>query len=243
MNLIIDIGNTNTKVILFEKEEIIRNDRYDFFDEKDLQYYFVKYHIKAAIVSSVGIDESKLIKTLEKNCSTIKFDHNTLLPVKNRYRTPETLGKDRIAAAVGAEHEFKGSNILIIDAGTCVTYDIVSDKGEYLGGAIAPGKNMRFKAMHAFTERLPLILQSDTSPVIGDDTKNSIIAGVNNGIICEVDGMITFYKELFENLIVIVTGGDMNYFDNKLKSNIFARSNVVALGLNKILRYHFEENN
>jgi len=241
MNLVIDIGNTNTKVVIFDKENIIRNDRYATFDKDDLQYYFMKYSIKYAIISSVGINEQSLVEELKNYCDVLEFDHTTLLPIKNRYATPKTLGKDRLAAVVGAWDEFKERNILVIDAGSCITYDIITNKGEYRGGAISPGLNMRFKALNTFTQRLPLITIADASPTIGDDTKSSITAGVLNGTVYEMDGMISTYKELFENIVVIITGGDMNYFDKKLKSNIFARSNIVTLGLNKILKYNFEE--
>ncbi len=162
----------------------------------------------------------------------------TKVPLINRYKTPETLGKDRLALAVGAVTKFPGENILAIDAGTTITYEFITNNNEYLGGAISPGIKMRFKALNNFTGKLPLITEIETDHLIGHDTKTSIQSGVLNGVIKEIDGIIDEYKNRFGALKVLVTGGDYIYFVKKLKNSIFATPNLVLEGLNKILIFN-----
>jgi type III pantothenate kinase len=166
------------------------------------------------------------------------LDHKLPLPIKNNYGTPETLGVDRIAAVCGAQQIFPFQNCLVIDAGTCVTFDIIDKDGVYYGGAISPGMHMRFKAVHTFTARLPLISPVPEAKLIGDSTETSIQSGVINGMAAEMVGIIQRYQVKFNDLRVILCGGDTLFFENKLKASIFASPELVLVGLNSILIYN-----
>jgi type III pantothenate kinase len=168
----------------------------------------------------------------------IPLSFQTPVPFTNRYKSPVTLGKDRIAAVAGAVSQFPGRNVLVIDAGTCITYDFINDRGEYFGGAISPGIRMRFKAMNTFTGKLPLIEPEEFDGFIGTTTGESMQSGVYNGISAEINGFITQYMDNFDDLVVIITGGDHQFLHNKLKISIFAAPDLVLLGLNEIFDYN-----
>lgn len=174
----------------------------------------------------------------------MELNEKTKLPLKNRYKTPGTLGKDRLATAVGANYLFPSRNVLAIDAGTCIKYDFVNSKNEYLGGAISPGLDMRFKALHHFTAHLPQLKKMKTANVnlIGRTTRDSILSGVQNGAIAEISGMIKCYQDKYENVHVILTGGDSVFIRTLVseKNRIFAAPDLTLLGLNVILNYNNE---
>jgi type III pantothenate kinase len=151
------------------------------------------------------------------------------------YATPTTLGVDRIAGVCGAKHMSPKTNVLVIDAGTCITYDFLDRDGNFLGGGISPGLMMRFNAVHNFTARLPLVPLVEIAPLIGDSTETCIQSGVINGLIEELGGIISLYRQKFEGLAVILSGGDARFFENKLKGSIFAVPELVLSGLNSIL--------
>lgn len=195
--------------------------------------------LNQAILSSVKPVDEELIRFLSQNFQLfIELDHHTPLPIENLYETPETLGKDRIAAAVGANELFPGQNILIIDAGTAITYDVVSEKNEFLGGNISPGLQMRFKALNQFTGKLPLINYSDEFQLIGRNTEEAIRAGVQNGILYEIERTIETFNRNYENLQIVMTGGDSIFFDKKLNYSIFVHFNLTLIGLNRILEHN-----
>lgn len=195
--------------------------------------------LNQAILSSVKPVEEELIRFLSQNFQLfIELDHHTPLPIENLYETPETLGKDRIAAAVGANELFPGQNILIIDAGTAITYDVVSEKNEFLGGNISPGLQMRFKALNQFTGKLPMINYSDEFQLIGRNTEEAIRAGVQNGILYEIERTIETFNRNYENLQIVMTGGDSIFFDKKLNYSIFVHFNLTLIGLNRILEHN-----
>ena len=195
--------------------------------------------LNQAILSSVKPVDEELIRFLSQNFQLfIELDHHTPLPIENLYETPETLGKDRIAAAVGANELFPGQNILIIDAGTAITYDVVSEKNEFLGGNISPGLQMRFKALNQFTGKLPLINYSDEFQLIGSNTEEAIRAGVQNGILYEIERTIETFNRNYENLQIVMTGGDSIFFDKKLNYSIFVHFNLTLIGLNRILEHN-----
>jgi type III pantothenate kinase len=166
----------------------------------------------------------------------------TPLPIKNNYATPKSLGKDRLAAAVGAWSLFPNQNSLSIDVGTAIKFDLINQASEYIGGSISPGISLRFQSLHNFTAKLPLVQYKNSHPLIGFDTETSILSGVLNGINSEIDGLIELYKVQYPDLKIILSGGDSIYFENNLKSNIFAVSNLVQIGLNEILIFN-ETNN
>jgi len=168
----------------------------------------------------------------------IELDHLTDLPIENLYETPETLGKDRLAAAIGANELFPDQNLLVIDAGTAITYDLVSEKNQFIGGNISPGLEMRFKALNHFTGKLPLVSYSDVFQPIGKNTIDAIRAGVQNGILYEIEQCIDAFNRNYQNLRIIMTGGDSNFFDKKLNYSIFVNFNLTLIGLNRILEHN-----
>ncbi len=237
MNLIVDIGNTFVKLAVFEGNNLIELTQEEHLSTSIIDQYFSKYAIKSGAFSSVrasGEEESLL-----KKYNFLKLTHLTPLPLQNHYKTPETLGVDRLAAVVGAKSFLKDIDLLIIDIGTCITYDFINSKNEYLGGAIAPGFQMRFKALHHFTEKLPLIsFSKEKLKTTGDTTESSIVSGVYSGMKNEIEGTINDYLSQYETLKIVVTGGDINLFDLEPKNRIFADEFLVLKGLNEILNYN-----
>ena len=184
-------------------------------------------------------------------CPVIRFDKSTPLPLEVNYRTPGTLGSDRIAAAVGAwgeapgrnrlaaavgaASEAPGQNLLVIDAGSAITIDFVGKDGKYNGGNIAPGIKMRLRALHEYTSRLPMVDKEGDTPTIGYDTETAIRSGVLNGICHEIEGYINEFKQKYCDVLVFLTGGDEKPLKNRIKNCIFADKYLVAKGLNRIL--------
>jgi type III pantothenate kinase len=241
MRLILDFGNTYQKCALFEGNELIAFERFENISLEKLKTFTAgKQKPQSAILSSVIHTKKEIIRWLKSNFHFILFDHNTPIPIKNRYGTPDTLGRDRLAAAIGAAAHFPGEDVLSIDTGTAIKFDFVNKNGEYLGGSIAPGLWLRFKALHTFTDKLPLIAYSEQHPLIGDSTQSSILSGVMNGAIAEVNGLIEHYQELYPGLKIVLTGGESIYFEKSIKSNIFADSKLVIKGLNEILKFNEE---
>ncbi|MGE5423944.1 MAG: type III pantothenate kinase, partial [Syntrophothermus sp.] len=154
--------------------------------------------------------------------------------------TPDTLGRDRIAAATGGQSLFPGHDVLVINAGTCITYDFVTGNREYAGGSISPGMMMRFRALHTFTGKLPLLSPDETEILTGNSTESSIQSGVMEGITAEMEGITGKYRSLYPELKVVLSGGDLNYFVNRLKINIFAFPNIVIQGLHQILKFNVD---
>jgi type III pantothenate kinase len=166
------------------------------------------------------------------------LSEKTPLPIINSYKTPLTLGKDRLAAVAGASVLYPEKDILVFDAGTCLTIDFINSDKEYIGGRISPGIEMRYNALHTFTDKLPLIKSKKNTLVIGNDTKTSIICGVQQGILAEVKAIISDYKSQNTDTVFVFTGGDSFYFEKELKNSIFANPNLVLIGLNEILDYN-----
>ena len=193
--------------------------------------------IASAIISSVGRLSKKDVG-LFKDLEVLELNSRTKVPFKNSYKTPETLGVDRIALVSASVDQFPGNNVLIIDAGTCITYDFITDKNEYLGGAISPGIRLRYKTLNNLTANLPLLETDQPKTIIGDSTESSIHSGVVFGVIKEIDGVIDQYIQEYPDLTVILTGGDAKFLSNQLKNSIFANSNFLLEGLNFILDYN-----
>ncbi|MDF1550326.1 MAG: type III pantothenate kinase [Bacteroidales bacterium] len=244
MNLIVDIGNSLTKLFVFEQGEIIHNSQFDEMTEKEIVSIFRSYQkISHCIISSVkNLKEDHLKLIQNKLKSVIFLDNKTILPISNNYKSPETLGKDRIAAIVGAYNIFPEQHVLVVDAGTAITFDFINNMGVYNGGNISPGLSMRFKALNQFTERLPLLKPKENEKFMGENTHEAIIAGVQNGIIFEIETYIDKFLEQYPDLKVILTGGDTFFFAHKLKNRIFAKPFLVAIGLNRILLDNVKEN-
>ncbi|MCF8453895.1 MAG: type III pantothenate kinase [Pedobacter sp.] len=239
MNLCVDQGNTSTKAGVFNNSELI--DTFVFHADltNEIKHLKSRYKIEHVIYSTVIEAETSLIDVLKSGCSNFIFlSHETPVPVEIRYGTPETLGKDRLAAIVGAAYLKPHTDLLVIDAGTAVTYDFIDAEGRYFGGNIAPGVHMRARALHEFTGKLPLISPDEVSDFLGNDTRTAIAGGVVYGVALEIDGYIDRLLLKYPKLFTFLTGGSSFYFDNKLKNRIFADKNLVLTGLNRILQYN-----
>jgi len=239
MNLIIDAGNTRVKIAVFENSKLIHNESISIENIVDKTIELIKkFKCKNAIISSVGSVKKSQIVKLKTKISLIELNFTTKTPFLNKYSTPKTLGVDRIALVSSAISKFPRQNVLIIDAGTCITYDFIDSKGCYFGGAISPGLNMRYKALNLFTDKLPLLQPEYASNLIGNSTELSIHSGVTNGLINEIDSFVSQYKEKNRDLTVVLTGGDTNFLANRLKNGIFANPFFLMEGLNTILKYN-----
>lgn len=232
----IDIGNTLSKVGIFEGELLLNNVTFKNEDLIGIKEYVLDKQAEYIILSSVAKSSDELVTILKDLAPIILLSHETPLPFSNNYKTPQTLGMDRVAGIAGALHFYPKTNCLVIDAGTCITYDFVSKQGIYKGGSISPGLHMRLKAMHEYTGKLPLLDYEVIEDWIGKDTQTSMLTGVIWGMVNEINGFITRYDEAFGDLKVIITGGDAPKFVKHLKNNVFAEPNLLLFGLNKILK-------
>lgn len=233
MLLTIDVGNSRIKVAVFEQDKLIElfvlssNDAAVFFAE-----IFIKYpKIDQAIYSSVGKLDENVLLSIQERVKTRVVNHTIKFPFQSQYATPATLGIDRMVLAAGATLQYPNTNRLVIDAGTCITYDFITQENQYLGGAISPGISLRYKSLNDYTSQLPLLEKEDSVFLIGNSTKNSIHSGVINGLILEIDGFISQYFHKYQDLTVILTGGDAEFLAKRLKNPIFANSNFLLESL------------
>ncbi|MBX2961704.1 MAG: type III pantothenate kinase [Cyclobacteriaceae bacterium] len=236
MNLVIDSGNSSTKVAIFEHERL--TEKHVFTSSSELKSYLSNAKATNAIVSSVKEDMDEMLSWVAHATHKIKLQHQLPLPVTIRYSTPQTLGLDRIASVCGAIQLFPAQDTLVIDAGTCITYDFVDAHKNYPGGGISPGLAMRFNAVHTFTAKLPLTKPMEYPELIGSTTEQCIQSGIVLGTIDELNGVIERYRIKYPHLQVILCGGDTSFFENKLKASIFACPNLVLIGLNCILLHN-----
>jgi len=236
INLVVDSGNTATKVAIFNQHELL--EKRSFMEEASLKEFLAAAEVDNCIISSVNIPANILQQWAIHPKQKFVLTSSLPLPITVQYATPQTLGVDRIAGVCGAWHLFPGSNNLVIDAGTCVTYDFIDEKGNYWGGGISPGMNMRFEALHTFTARLPLVKPANNPMLIGNSTETSIQSGIIYGLATEIDGIIGQYTEKYPQLKVILCGGDASFFENRLKASIFASPELVLIGLNSILNHN-----
>ncbi|MCT4590800.1 MAG: type III pantothenate kinase [Carboxylicivirga sp.] len=240
MNLVIDRGNTQVKIGIFDQCQLIHSDYFNFLDEKIIKDLTKRFSITRIIVSTVVQERhNELIDNLAKVTShIIELDSSTSLPFTWNYQTKSTMGKDRLAAVAGAIGLYPNTNLLVIDAGTAITYELINSKHEFLGGNISPGMTIRYKALNEFTSKLPLLSASDETPLIGQSTKEAIQAGVQNGVLFEIQGLINELSSQYPSIKTIITGGDAEFFARKLKNPIFVHPNLVLIGLNRILEYN-----
>lgn len=245
MNLVLDLGNTYGKIAVCDDKRVIESATYEKISSREIAYFHTRYkELTGVIISSVVNYSREIIDylgNLYQIC--IELDQSTSIPLVNQYRTPDTLGYDRIAAAVGAYTIYPKTNVLVIDAGTAITYDIVTSEGEFIGGNISPGLEIRFKSLNKYTNRLPhLDRPDDKPPLVGSSTKVAIQSGIVNGLLFEMDGFIESISQEYPQLQVVLTGGDANYFVGKLKSSIFVDLNLNLIGLNRILEHNASKN-
>jgi type III pantothenate kinase len=239
MLLAIDVGNTRIKGAVFEGDTLVE---YVFFQpDKVMENFeiFFKKHPKVShlVVSSVGKALEIDFEKLSKSISVHFISHEDLFPFQNKYATPKTVGIDRLVLATGATLLFPFSNRLIIDAGTCVTYDFIDAQNNYWGGAISPGLRLRYESLHQFTSKLPLLTKEEPINFIGNTTDQSIHSGVVNGLIYEMEGFISQYQMKNEKFTIILTGGDADFLAKRLKNTIFANSNFLLESLNQFFQY------
>lgn len=238
INASIDFGNTRIKIGLFSNEGLLEIFRVGtLYETAEL---LTANSVQNAIVSSVTVSNTEISHELNFLKSLLFLDYKTPLPIKNNYKTPNTLGYDRIAAAVGANLRFPNQNCLIIDMGTAIKYDLVSADNAFEGGIISLGRKMRFSALHTFTKKLPLLDTVEIPELVGDSTESCMTSGVINGIAAEINGIIDEYIKKLK-LTLLICGGDAPYFETKIKYPTFAAPNLVLEGLNRILQYNVTE--
>ena len=241
MNLCIDQGNSSLKIGIFDGDELMHSDQHPAANRGYIRQLIQDFSVKNCIVASSGkLPEFVFSEMEEADVHCLQLSHATSLPITNAYKTPETLGKDRLAAVVGAFSLKPYMDILVIDAGTAITYDFLDAKGVYHGGNIAPGLEMRARALHEFTHQLPLVELIENDIFLGNDTRSAIINGILYGAVFEIDGYIERLLLNYPKLSVFLTGGSSNYFDGKLKNRTFAVKNLVLTGLNRILNFNVQ---
>ncbi|WP_028887819.1 type III pantothenate kinase [Tenacibaculum ovolyticum] len=239
MNLIIDVGNTRVKVAVFELntiKDVFTFKRLEIIPE--LKKIMNNFSVSASIISSVVTFSDKTQQELVHLLNPVFLNSETKVPFNNLYESPKTLGVDRIALISAAITKYPNKNVLVIDAGTCMTFDFVNKEKEYLGGAISPGIVMRYKALNSFTSKLPLLETKEITNFIGVNTNTSIHSGVINGVCNEITGVISQYKSKYKYLTIVLTGGDTYFLAKQLKSGIFAHPNFVLEGLHTVLTYN-----
>lgn len=245
-NLVIDIGNTLTKVAVFNQDEIIFSDQSSGLSQNIVYQIKEKHQPQNLIISTVREDLELNVEALKNDFNYIRFDQQSETPIKNYYKSKATLGLDRLAAVIGAQKIYPNQSVLVIDAGTCITYDVINDKGEYYGGSISAGIEMRFKAMHQFTSKLPLVVFDESfEESFGSDTPSAIGSGVINGVVYEVEGFINQQLKTNPNTKIILCGGNSAFFESRFKNSIFAHlilhePNLVLIGLNTVVNYQHD---
>lgn len=242
LNLILDIGTTYIKIAIFSKSEMLFRESLPEISPEYISTIAGNFPgIRNSIISSVRKRDVSLLEYLNKDFEfTIELSEKTPLPVKNQYRSPATLGYDRLAAVVGANTMFPGTNILVVDIGSALTIDFINSANEYHGGNISPGMMMRYRALHEFTSNLPLEYPNDSQEFMGSDTPGAIISGVQNGLILELEGYINRFSEKKKGLKVILTGGDAEFFAEKISFKVITDPNLTLKGLNRILEYNLK---
>ena len=243
-NLIIDIGNTFTKIAVFDNDELLLTEHFTTLSINTINTFFNAYFIDKAIISSVKRDKEEWQTALQQQTQLIYFSASMTTDIHNHYATPQTLGLDRLAAVTGAKYLYPNNNNLVIDGGTCITYDYVDTEGNYFGGSISPGLTMRYNALNYYTSALPVVnADAGFNTGYGNSTITAIQSGVQNGIKYELTGFIEQYTKNEQQLNIILTGGDSIFFDTLLKNSIFApyikiEPHLVLKGLNAAIQKH-----
>jgi len=236
MNIVIDAGNTLTKIGIFENDTLKR--KQVFNRDEGLDKFLQETPTENILVSSVTPGAPQLLAWSTASGKRLILGAKLPLPIVNDYGTPETLGVDRLAAACGAQFLFPRRDCLVIDAGTCINYEFINKEGHYLGGAISPGVQMRFEAMHHHTARLPLAPVVKSPQLVGRSTIECLQSGVMNGVLEEMKGTISRYSAQYPGVRVILCGGDAHFFENDINPSIFVAPDLVLIGLNSILLHN-----
>ncbi|UZR92632.1 type III pantothenate kinase [Chondrinema litorale] len=233
MNLVIDVGNTRLKAGIFQSGELV--EIWESSDKEEISAFLKKKKPANTIICKVNNQFDDILEYICSDSDVYHLTPETQLPIINTYKSPKTLGMDRLAAVTGAYALYPEKNNLVVDLGTCITYDFITSDGKYLGGGISPGMKMRFNAMHKFTNALPMVEIDQAPDLIGYDTQTCMKSGVFHGVRLELEGIIREYREKFVQINVIFCGGDAKFFESSIKATIFVNQHLTLQGLNKIL--------
>ncbi len=243
MNLVIDIGNTRSKIGLFQENTLVEQAIWTHWALADLQRYGNQSGVRNVLFSTVAAPDPAMREGLEDDFNVLELTHETALPFNNLYGTPKTLGKDRLAGVAGAQALYPGQNCLVVDCGTCIKYDLITAEADYRGGNIAPGLRMRIQAMHHFTARLPEVPMEMPEKEIGDSTQTALQNGAIRGAVLEIEGFVQLFERQATPLQTILTGGDAAFllpFLTVHNPGILYQPDLTIFGLNHILRHHFQ---
>ena len=238
MNLVLDIGNSRVKCAVFEKNKCIEKAIWETLSLETLKEKCAAYQIKNAIVYASGIEPEDVKNYLDAHFKVIRLTHETPIPIKNNYATPETLGKDRLAGVIAAHFLFPTQACLVVDAGSALTFNFLDAAACFQGGSISPGLKMRYKALNHFTARLPLLnfVNTISDEIIGRDTISAMTIGVQQGFVSEVEGLVKKYKKKYGAFQLILTGGDGTFLNDNIKiKNKYYERDLVLIGLNRII--------
>ena len=240
MLLAIDVGNTQIKLAVFEQDTLIDKKKISNSDwKKEVENTLLFFsEIKNIVVASVGNLQKQDFFGIKEGVQVFFITQESKFPFQNQYITLKTLGIDRMVLAAGAVLQFPNQNRLVIDAGTCITYDFVDATNNYLGGAISPGIRLRYESLHKYTSKLPLLSLKQPKGVLGDSTEECIHSGIINGVTSEIDGFISSILNKNDNFIIILTGGDAEFLAERLKNPIFANPNFLLESLNQTFQYN-----
>ena len=241
-SLIIDIGNSRTKLAIFQDDEILKVVAFEHVNKSTIENILIEFpEIDSCIVSNVG-NQTNLTFEIAKQLipTTIAFNSDLKIPIENLYLTPETLGKDRLAAAVGANYIYPSENILVVDAGTAITYEFINSQNQYLGGYITPGVQTRLNSLNHYTSKLPLLKLELLENKIGDTTNSAILNGLQKSILGEFNEVIAMFHRNLDEIKIILTGGNADYFDKILKNYKFVVLEITLIGLNRLLNYNLD---
>ena len=242
LHCIIDHGNTRTKLVLIQDDNIILRETMPVLKLSELKLFLEKHNISKVALSATGSLSDEIHNYLTHTYIYVELSHETPIPITNHYGTPQTLGKDRLAAVIAAHNIYPSENVLVIDAGTCVTYDFITTTGDYYGGSISPGLAMRFRAMHEFTARLPLVTLAETSDFIGHNTETAMRTGAQFGFFYEIEGFINAYIQRFGKCRTLLTGGNASFIAQHLVHlHLEVQNDLVPIGLNVILNYNINQ--
>jgi type III pantothenate kinase len=239
LNLVLDIGNTRTKLGLFRENLLVEQAIWLDWTLEELESYGKQTGVEHIIISSVAEPDSRMLESLRRNFEATELTHQTPLPFLNTYQTPLTLGKDRLAGVAGAMAKFEGEHCLVVDCGTCIKYDLITLEGVYHGGNIAPGATMRLKAMRHFTARLPEAPMVMPEDWIGSNTETALQNGALKGAALEIEGFARLFAQKASPLRVVLTGGDAGFFVQHLDiHNLVIEKDLTLIGLNHILNFN-----
>ncbi len=233
-----DFGNTRLKAAIFKGPEFIKEFVLADASASTIEQLIIEYQPSKSILSSVIIHPPEMEDLLSSRTRFHKLSYSSKLPITTPVGKPETIGADRLALVSASVHLFPKQHNLSIALGSCITYNFINNKHEFLGGSISPGMTMRFRSMNEFTALLPIVKPQHNFPLVGYDTKTNLLSGVILGMAKEIDGIIDAYSLKYNNFNVLLTGGDMAFFVPHLKNKIFADPNLIFKGLYAISEYN-----